>query len=440
MTIATPNNALRDKIVSACRRWISLRTVLIAAAILRLASIPVLRNYLHPVTWEFGPIARSILAGHGQTFLLPNGMRVPSAFEPPAYPYFLALFYRMFGETPLAYFLIETIQAAAGVLLVYVVYRIAELFIGKKAGIVAACVTAIFPTQVYMCNEFHPISFYIVVHCLVVFWLARYIERTHSRIDLVAAGFSMGVLLLFRSDALVLLFACAGIIVVRRGLKAVVPALVFFVIACACLAPWTIRNYRAFGKFIPVTNLAGINLWIGHNPDATGGAKYGYFSRPFPADLENAMDRIPLDRDYEVSKDVALRNLALEYARTHPRREVELAWKKFLYFVTFDPQHLKGRQPLYWAPSILLTILAIYGAVLRGRKLYGEDLLMTTSIVLALAMVVAVVYLPRYRIIIDPFLIVYTANAIVHGRLWMWLGFGESREEPASRAGTFRMS
>ena len=65
---------------------------------------------------------------------------------------------------------------------------------------------------------------------------------------------------------------------------------------------------------------------------------------------------------------------------------------------------------------------------------------MTTSIVLALAMVVVVVYLPRYRIIIDPFLIVYAANAIVHGRLGMWLGFGESREEPASRAGTFQMN
>ncbi|MGA7351515.1 MAG: hypothetical protein WBX06_10195, partial [Acidobacteriaceae bacterium] len=65
MTSATPNNVLRDKIVSACRRWISLRTVLIAAAILRLASVPVLRNYLHPETWEFGPIARSIFAGHG---------------------------------------------------------------------------------------------------------------------------------------------------------------------------------------------------------------------------------------------------------------------------------------------------------------------------------------------------------------------------------------
>jgi hypothetical protein len=130
----------------------------------------------------------------------------------------------------------------------------------------------------------------------------------------------------------------------------------------------------------------------------------------------------------------------LEYARTHPRREVELALKKFLYFVTFDPEHSKGRQPLYWVPSILLTILAIYGAALRGRKLYGEDLLMTTSIMLALAMVVAVVYLPRYRIIIDPFLIVYAANAIVQGKLWGRLGFGEVLAEPASREGALQVN
>ena len=35
------------------------------------------------------------------------------------------------------------------------------------------------------------------------------------------------------------------------------------------LTPWTIRNHRYYGEFIPLTTNAGINLYIGNNPEAT---------------------------------------------------------------------------------------------------------------------------------------------------------------------------
>jgi hypothetical protein len=37
------------------------------------------------------------------------------------------------------------------------------------------------------------------------------------------------------------------------------------------LAPWAMRNYQTFRDFIPVVDSAYVHLWMGNNPDATGG-------------------------------------------------------------------------------------------------------------------------------------------------------------------------
>ncbi len=37
------------------------------------------------------------------------------------------------------------------------------------------------------------------------------------------------------------------------------------------LAPWAVRNYRTFGEPLPVVSTAYLHLWMGNNPQATGG-------------------------------------------------------------------------------------------------------------------------------------------------------------------------
>ncbi|MFW6125235.1 MAG: ArnT family glycosyltransferase, partial [Pirellulales bacterium] len=41
-------------------------------------------------------------------------------------------------------------------------------------------------------------------------------------------------------------------------------------VAVLVLAPWTLRNYLVFGRFIPVSQNLGLSLWYGYNPRATG--------------------------------------------------------------------------------------------------------------------------------------------------------------------------
>lgn len=406
----------------------SLRTVLIAAALLRLTSIAVLHSFLHAQTWEFGPLAANLVNGLGYSDLMVNGTYQPSIYMPPAYPYFLAFFYLLGGEQPATFLIIEMIQAGLGVLLVYFVYRLALILMGKPEAIVAACLAAIYPTQIYMCNEFHPINIYIVLEVATVFFLVRFLETSASWKDLILAGICAGILMPFRGESPALILLYAAILMLRGGLKAAKPTVAFLLIAFACLAPWTIRNYRVFGRIVPVCASGGINLWIGNNPVATGDDRYrvadivrGDFARggvlpsdfqQLPPEVREALSRIPIDQNSEIAKDEALKRLAVNFIRTHPKEEAILSMKKIFAFFVFDPRHEKGRQALYWLPSILLSLLAIWGIFLRGKNTLQQDLLLVASMLFAVAVGIAVFVLPRYKIVVDPFIMIFAATGL----------------------------
>jgi hypothetical protein len=172
----------------------------------------------------------------------------------------------------------------------------------------------------------------------------------------------------------------------------------------------------------------GLNLWIGNNPAATGDDRYrvadivrGHFARgevspdefeQLPADVRQAFSRIPIDRNSQIAKDEVLKNLAINYIRTHPKQEAILSLRKGFAFFVFDPQHEKGRQLMYWLPSILVSLLAVVGALRSGKEILGQDLLLVVSILFAVAVGIVVFVLPRYKIVVDPFIMIFAASGL----------------------------
>ena len=401
-----------ERAAALLQRWPSIGLVLWIAALLRVASIFLLRAWRHPNAWEFGGIAFRIHAGLGFTVDLPHGGLAPSAYMPPAYPYILAWLLKVGGNAPLTWLDLELVQAASSVLLVYLIYRTALLLMPRAGAIAAAILTALYPSQVFMCNEFHPISFYITLGAAVVFFLTR-CARTPAWRDLVAAAVCMGALLLFRAEATVLVLIYAALLLVRCGRRALPQAAAFILIAFLCLAPWTLRNLLAFGKLVPVTDSAGINLWIGNNPHATGSQHYAFPDFYSPA-LRRALAAVPQDRDYELNRDHLFQRDAEHFALTQPGAEARLMLVKLDYFFLYDPSHELGRRPLYWIPSVLLTLLALWGAFLRRDKLFRDDIFVVSSILFAVAICEAVFVLPRYKMVIDPFIMILAGSVVSH--------------------------
>jgi hypothetical protein len=415
------------------RRGLTIGPIICLAFFARLASIILLKRYINPQTWEFAALARNMAQGRGYSDLVGNGNYIPSVYMPPAYPYLLSLFFRWFGvESRTAYLMIDLVQALAGVMLVYLVFHLALLLFDRGAAILAAAIAAIYPPFVYMCNEVHGINLYIVIGVAIVFYLVRFLRLSRSWRDIIAAGSCMGVMMLFRGESPALMLVYVLVFLLVGGRRVLVQAAVFVLIAVCILSPWTARNYREFGRVIPVCESSGVNLWIGNNPSAMGSDRYPQadavrtalikdLSDPvtrldpqlyaLPGDIRIAFSVIPMDRYVQPSKDRVLKNIALGYIATHPQQTVRLAMKKMLIFFLFDPNHEKGRKPEYWVPSVLLALAAVVGGARAGKQLLASNqLFLVVSVLFAVLLGAAIFVLPRYRIVIDPFMILLATN------------------------------
>src|SRR5262249_24309109 len=104
------------------------------------------------------------------------------------------------------------------------------------------------------------------------------------------------------------------------------PALRRFAILCCgvilVVAPWTVRNYLVLGIFVPVSVTGGISLYMGNNPQATGG---------FVTETSDFLMQFD-----ETSANRVGRELARSWMRQHPGEVVRLAFEKHILFLGDD--------------------------------------------------------------------------------------------------------
>jgi hypothetical protein len=104
---------------------------------------------------------------------------------------------------------------------------------------------------------------------------------------------------------------------------------VVFCVMAACIAPWTVRNYRLFGEYILISHNGGANTWQGNSPGTTG--EY----RPSPPDLnslpEPERDRVLGARAFEYIKAYPLHFLgrsAVKLVKLHNRESIGIVWNE----------------------------------------------------------------------------------------------------------------
>lgn len=211
-------------------------------------------------------------------YVLAHGQLVPDAFRPPAYPVFLAACAWLFGDAMLP--AARVAQALLGTLNVALAGLLAERVAGRRAGLIAAGALAVYPAwllyPVYLMAETLFTS-----ATLLGLWLWT---RWRSWPAAVLAGVALAVAVQARAVgvATVAGLCLAALVDVaaaarRDGGRDLPPPrvtvtrvallLAGFTLA---LAPWTMRNARLYGAFIPTDTASGYNFLLGNNPEATG--------------------------------------------------------------------------------------------------------------------------------------------------------------------------
>ncbi len=179
-------------------------------------------------------------------------------FHPPLYPYFIGSLYALFGSLAA----VKVAQALVSSLLVPALGRIGEALFGERAGLLAAAIAAFYPELVWFSAHF----WVETVFTVLLWWgferlLAA--DREAALAPAAAAGLLFGLAILARETVLYFLPLAALWLAWRRP-KGPKRAAVFLALATCVVAPWTYRNFKVYGAFVPVSTAGALNLWQGN--------------------------------------------------------------------------------------------------------------------------------------------------------------------------------
>jgi 4-amino-4-deoxy-L-arabinose transferase-like glycosyltransferase len=371
----------------------------------------------------------SIADGHGYPGPQGGPPTEPTAFRPPLYPLALAGVHLLGGGWT-AGRLLGAVLGVATVLLVFVISR--RLW-GQRVALVAGAIVAVFPPLVIFSATLLSESLFLPLMLGVLLAVLQYREDPRLRWALLA-GVLCGLAALTRSNgALLVLGAGVGVWILRPKFSraAVAAPVAVGLAALLVVAPWVARNSLVFDRPVGLSTQGGVVLAGTFNAEARDMADHpGRPRRPWKLDtFRDIYSQGDLD---EAERSTRLTSRGLHYIEEHPGYAVETAGWNVLR--VFDIVHSgswrrvlggPGLQGLGVEPLIspvvplsayvlsalaLLGVAAQAGVLGRGRRVPAFVWLFPLLMVLP---AIAVWGLPRYRAVVDPFLVMLAAMGIV---------------------------
>jgi len=315
------------------RTWLGLIAGL--ALTIRLGAILYLGDFRPPWALDWEIIAQTLVE-KGYFGLDPNSLYGPNpqgvtSFIPPLYPGFLALMTILFG--PWAWLVTRIVQAVVSTLAVVLVYPLGQVvFRRDDIPLLGALLAAVFPPLIGGVAEINAVSFEVFFLELFVLLTLDAMQRS-SWWRWVIPGVVLGIAALTRPTILALLPLLSLCLWVnkRRALLTTMiqPMLIVVISAAAVISPWTLRNYRVHGEFIPISSNGGINFWIGNNEEATGEFVHPASIAP---DLLKASEYMS-----EGTRDQFFYRQGISFIRENPQRFIRLLGVKLIYFLWSRP-------------------------------------------------------------------------------------------------------
>ena len=369
-----------------------------------------------------------------------GGSRGPTAYFPPAFPYYLAVVdlldgHERGGKTAVPPERIEMV--VTGTIAVALVGLVALEAFGEGTALAALALAALYPVMVELSGVLVAENLVVVLELAAAWTLLRSRHAAHPYVWIAATGVLTGLAALTHENAILYLipFAFAAVAVARaspwvnrarglagRRLRSLAAPAILVAGACLMIAPWTIRNAVELHHFVPVADETGITLFGTYNP-------YSVNDRPVPFKWQ-LFSRIPAYANFarstgrytEVQLSDVLQTRALNYVEAHPlaplqagfdntRRMFELegsfAWRASAAAIGLRiPVARVGVYSFY-----ALCLLAVAGLFTR-RARRAPWWLRAMPILWWISIAMINVETPRFREPIDPFFIMLAACAL----------------------------
>jgi len=326
--------------------------------ILRLFYVLVIHQpELSPDGVEYYKIALSLSSGHG--FSLEPG--VPTPIRPPLYPLFLAAIYRLGGHS---YALVRVIQAFLGAFTCVFIYLITLKMFTKKIAGLAALLYTFYPIAFAYTSMILTETSFTFLFALIILLYMNAVEKNKILLFVLAgimlglATSTRGTLLFFPIFLLIVGWTTDGRFI-RKWLLLVLSMILI-------MAPWTIRNFYRFQKFIPVcTTGVGLGLWAsGYEASGQGGyleavGKGISLTKRYPS------DRILYEKRLSEEGFLWIKQNPVNYFLVALKRFPRFWWSSHSSILGVDrpiPEYLKNKNYLHL--SVRLGLLGLHGIIL----------------------------------------------------------------------------
>jgi len=274
---------------------------------------------------EAGHIAYSLTTGKGfaSPFQRDSG---PTAWLTPVYPLLVAGIFKVFGiYTGTAFFaavfLNICFSAATCVSIFYAGKRVAGL--GVAGG--AAWLWALFPNAVLIPFEWIWDTSLAALLAATLLWATMEMAESKRWRDWVGYGLLWGLMLMTNPAVASVFPVLFGWLVYRtraEGRFSFAKPAMAAILALLCCAPWTVRNYLVFHRFIPFRSNLSYELYIGNNEN------YDELRRGLPAVITQDLETLRYLRMGEIAFMDEEKRKALRFIESHPRVEMQLlAWR-----------------------------------------------------------------------------------------------------------------
>jgi 4-amino-4-deoxy-L-arabinose transferase-like glycosyltransferase len=403
--------------------WRTIAGLFAAALVVRVVyCLVVLRDYT-PISdaSDYYKIAVSFSEGRGISTTFPYGYEHPTAFRPPLFPALLGV---VFAVTGPSLGVAQAVQVLLGSTVVVLLAVLAARFGGRRAGLIAGGLAAIYPPL--LANDGPPLTEPLALTLLLAGLLALGQRKA------LIAGLLIGALVLTRPSAQLLVPVIGLWFLIQVGWRRTV---VFAVAVGIVVLPWVARNQIEFGKPVLVTS-NGFNMNAAWSEVSLAQAKPsdGVYDPRF------AHLRTGAAAYNEAELDANLRENGLEGLKNHKSEVPGVVWRNARFLLDLHRGYENGAERYdgrnltlrYWAVPATWVVMAagVIGLIrLRRRRLPESGLILLCGAYFLLISIAAVSP-PRLRAPLDVLFLLGTATLIAAG----WARWSARRGTPPAGA------
>jgi|GEM_PF-7044904 len=315
--------------------------ILISIFILALSLRGILLYYLYNDDYFSGiksnldELACNLAQGNGFVVEIDKGL-VPFIQQLPAYPFLLAITYKIFGQENDIF--LQIIQVIFSSLSVFLIFGIAKRFFSNNIALSSSFLWAIWlpEARISVAALYDAPTVFLVLLASYLFIRAI---LDNKQIFFVYSAIVVGLASYFRSDPILLpvFFGLALWIYKNDWKMALKKAFLMLFIIFVILLPWGMRNYLVFNRFVFTRTVLWQSMWEG----------FGEFRNPFGAVLSDTVTYQQVSEIYpkidygSLEYQEALKQKVISALKTNPAWYGSMLPKR-LFFMVFSPRASGG--------------------------------------------------------------------------------------------------